>query len=119
MINWYKDRVLLNCLAGSHENAKEIYEAGNGYVLVGVLSANYPDVDSAVKDMAVYNQEVCGNLSVGLGGGNPNQWKAVADIAREVKANHYNQVFSAVGWTRANLGNDEGAFLKIRGTCAG
>ncbi|MBR0138204.1 MAG: oxo-acid lyase [Erysipelotrichaceae bacterium] len=108
MINWYKDRVVLNCLAGSHENAVDIYRAANGHALVGVLSANYPDVNSAVEDMLVYNQEVEGNLSVGLGGGNPNQWKAVADIAKEVKANHFNQVFSAVGWTRANLGNDEG-----------
>lgn len=107
MINWYKDRVVLNCLAGSHENAKEIYEAANKHALVGVLSANYPDVASAVKDMKVYNEELEGNLSVGLGGGNPAQWKAVGDIAKEVKANHYNQVFTAVAYTRANVGNDE------------
>ena len=108
MIKWYKDRFVLNCLAGSHENAREIYEAANGHVLVGVLSANYPDVESAVKDMKVYNEELEGNLSVGLGGGNPNQWRAVGEIARYVKANHFNQTFTAVSYTRANLGNDEG-----------
>lgn len=107
MIKWYKDRVVLNCLAGSHENAKDIYAAANGSALVGVLSANYPDVPSAVEDMKVYNEELEGNLSVGLGGGNPAQWKAVGDIAKEVKANHYNQVFTAVSYTRANVGNDE------------
>lgn len=107
MVNFYKDRVCLNCLAGSLENAKEIYEAAEKHVLVGVLSANYPDVATAVEDMKKYYDELEGNLSVGLGGGNPNQWKAVADIAKEIKANHFNQVFTAVGYTRANVGNDE------------
>ena len=31
-----------------------------------------------------YNEVLESNLSVGLGGGNPNQWKAVAEIAKEV-----------------------------------
>ena len=106
MINYYNDRVCLNVLAGSHENAKEVYEAAEKHVVVGVLSANYPDVASAVEDMNVYNEELEGNLSVGLGGGNPKQWKAVADISREVKANHFNQVFSAVGYTRACVDNE-------------
>lgn len=105
-INYYNDRVCLNVLAGSLENAKEIYEAAEKHVVVGVLSANYPDVASAVEDMTKYNEALEGNLSVGLGGGNPNQWRAVAEIAKEVKANHFNQVFSAVGWTRANVGCD-------------
>ena len=106
MINYYKDRVCLNVLGGGHENAKEVYEAAEKHVVVGVLSANYPDVASAVEDMNVYNEELEGNLSVGLGGGNPKQWKAVADISREVKANHFNQVFSAVGYTRACVDNE-------------
>ena len=106
-MNFYKDRVMLNVLGGSLENAKEVYEAGEKHVLVGVLSANYPDVASAVEDMRKYNEVLEGNLSVGLGGGNPAQWKAVGDIAKEVKANHYNQVFTAVSYTRANVGNDE------------
>ncbi len=106
-MNFYKDRVMLNVLGGSLENAKEVYEAGEKHVLVGVLSANYPSVEAAVEDMKVYNEVLEGNLSVGLGGGNPAQWKAVGDIAKEVKANHYNQVFTAVSYTRANVGNDE------------
>lgn len=105
-INYYKDRVCLNVLAGNMQNAIDVYEAAEKYVIVGVLSANYPDVTSAVKDMQEYNKVLEGNLSVGLGGGNPAQWKAVGDIAKEVKANHFNQVFSAVGYTRANVGND-------------
>lgn len=105
-INYYNDRVCLNVLAGSLENAIEIYKAAEKYVVVGVLSANYPDVESAVEDMLKYNTELEGNLSVGLGGGNPAQWKAVADISRTVKANHFNQAFSAVGYTRACVDND-------------
>ena len=52
--NYYRDRVCLNVLAGSKENAREIYQAAEGHVLVGVLSKNYSDVDSAVKDMREY-----------------------------------------------------------------
>lgn len=104
-IKYYKNRVCLNVLAGSLENAKEIYAAAEKHVVVGVLSANYPDVKRAVADMQLYNEALEGNLSVGLGGGNPAQWRAVADIAREVKCNHYNQAFSAVGYTRACVDN--------------
>ena len=45
MVNFYNDRVCLNCLAGSVENAKEIYQAGEKHVLVGVLSSKYPSVE--------------------------------------------------------------------------
>ena len=74
-LNYYNDRVCLNVLGGSLENAKEIYEAAEKYVAVGVLSADYPDVPSAVEDMKKYMDVLEGNLSVGLGGGNPAQWK--------------------------------------------
>lgn len=106
-INYYNDRVCLNVLAGCLENARDIYKAAEGHVEVGVLTANYPDVETCVEDMAKYMEVLEGNLSVGLGGGNPAQWRAVADVAKTIKANHFNQVFSAVGWTRANVGNDE------------
>ncbi len=105
-INYYNGRVCLNVLAGSLKNAQEIYEAAEKHVEVGVLSASYPDVPSAVEDMKKYMDVLEGNLSVGLGGGNPAQWKAVADIAKEIKANHFNQVFSAVGYTRATADNE-------------
>lgn len=106
-INYYNDRVCLNVLGGSLENAAEIYEAAEKCVEVGVLTADYPDVPSAVEDMKKYMDVLEGNLSVGLGGGNPDQWRAVAEVAKEVKANHFNQAFCAVGWTRANLGTGE------------
>ena len=34
--NHYKNRVALNVLAGSADNAKDIYEAAEGHVVVGV-----------------------------------------------------------------------------------
>ena len=36
-MNYYRDRVVLNVLGGSVENARECYEAGEGHVAVGVL----------------------------------------------------------------------------------
>ena len=36
--NFYRDRVCLNVLAGSKDNARESYDAAEGHVLVGVLS---------------------------------------------------------------------------------
>lgn len=108
-LNFYKGRVCLNCLTNSVDNAKEIFEAANGHVAVGILSANYPGVEQAVEDMKRYQMAVDNNISVGLGAGNPGQWKAVADISGQIKPKHINQTFTAGGYTRAKTG--EGPFL--------
>lgn len=108
-LNFYKGRVCLNCLTNSVDNAKEIFEAANGHVAVGILSANYPDVEQAVEDMKRYQIAVDNNISVGLGAGNPGQWKAVAYISGQIKPKHINQTFTAGGYTRAKTG--EGPFL--------
>ncbi|AHG19782.1 2-dehydro-3-deoxyphosphooctonate aldolase [Chania multitudinisentens RB-25] len=105
--NYYKDRVCLNVLAGSISNAQEIYEAAQGHVLVGVLSKNYPDVDSAVTDMERYARLIENALSVGLGAGDPKQSAMVSQIAKHVQPQHVNQVFTGVGASRALLGQDE------------
>lgn len=104
-MNYYKDRVVLNVLGGSVENARACYEAGEGHVAVGVLTADYATVEDYVAASGPYMDALEGNLSVGLGGGNPAQWRAVAEVAKHVHANHFNQAFCAVGWTRANLGD--------------
>ena len=106
-LNYYNDRVCLNVLGGSVDNAREIYEVAEGHVAVGVLTADYPTPEAFVEASGAYMDVLEGNLSVGLGGGNPAQWHAVAEVAKSVKANHFNQAFCAVGWTRANLGSDE------------
>lgn len=105
--NFYRERVCLNVLAGSKENAKAIYEAAQGHVLVGVLSKNYPDVDSAVADMRDYAALIDNALSVGLGAGDPNQSAMVSEISRQVQPQHVNQVFTGVGASRALLGQNE------------
>jgi uncharacterized protein (TIGR03581 family) len=105
--NFYRDRVCLNVLAGSKENAKEIYEAAEGHVLVGVLSKNYPDVASAVADMREYSALIDNALSVGLGAGDPNQSAMVSEISAQVQPQHVNQVFTGVGTSRALLGQKE------------
>ena len=105
-INYYKNKICLNVLAKNIKNAKEIYEAAEKYVLVGVLSSNYKNYESAILDMQNYMDILDKNLSVGLGNGNPAQWKMVSNIAKEIKANHFNQIFSAVGHTRANVSNE-------------
>lgn len=108
-LNFYKGRVCLNCLTNSVDNAKAIYEVAKGHVAVGILSANYPDAEHAAEDMKRYQAAVDNHISVGLGGGNPGQWKAVADISGQIKPKHINQTFTAGGYTRAKTG--EGPFL--------
>ncbi|WNQ14078.1 KDGP aldolase family protein [Paenibacillus aurantius] len=105
---FYKDRVSLNVLANSIENAKAVFEAAEGYVLVGVLSKNYPTVEEAVSAMKEYGKEIEDAVSIGLGAGDNRQAAVVAEIAKSYAGSHINQVFPAVGATRANLNGKEG-----------
>lgn len=105
--NYYQDRVCLNVLAGSKANAQEIYDAAQGHVLVGVLSKNYPDVESAVADMVDYARLIENALSVGLGAGDPKQSNMVSLISEHVQPQHVNQVFTGVGASRALLRQNE------------
>lgn len=105
--NFYHDRVCLNVLAGSHQNAKDIYKAAESFVVVGVLSKNYPDLDSAIADMRIYAQETDNALSVGLGAGDPNQSTMVSLISKVIQPQHVNQVFTGAPISRALLGQNE------------
>ncbi len=99
----YKGRAALNVLAGSIENAKEIFETASGHVLVGVLSKHYPNAEEAAAAMMKYGEAIDDAVSIGLGSGDSRQAAVVAEIAKKYAANHINQVFPAVGATRANL----------------
>jgi len=103
MINryFYKDTLCLNVLAKDIHNAKAIYETMEGHVLIGVLSANYHTVEAACEDIVAYKEAIDGAVSLGLGNGNPEQWKMVAEIGRDVTVPHMNQIFPAVGYSRA------------------
>src|SRR5699024_219410 len=50
-------------------------------------------------DIRSYQAVTSGAISIGLGGGNPEQWKMVCDIAQENDILHINQVFPKVGYT--------------------
>lgn len=103
----YKGRAALNVLANSVENAKEVFEAAEGHVLVGVLSKNYPTVEAAVEAMKEYGAAIDDAVSIGLGAGDNRQAAVVAEIAKYYGGGHINQVFPAVGATRANLGGKD------------
>ncbi|WP_442954373.1 2-dehydro-3-deoxy-phosphogluconate aldolase [Paenibacillus sp. MMS18-CY102] len=100
----YKGRAALNVLAGSVDNAREVFEAAEGYVLVGVLSKDYPTVEAAVAAMKVYGEAIEDAVSIGLGAGDNRQAAVVAEIVKSYPGTHINQMFPAVGATRANLG---------------
>ncbi|WP_408011088.1 2-dehydro-3-deoxy-phosphogluconate aldolase [Pseudalkalibacillus sp. A8] len=102
--HFYQNRVALNVLANSIENAKEVFEAAEGHVLLGVLSKDYPSVEAAVTAMKEYGAAIDDAVSIGLGAGDNKQAAVVAEIAKYYPGSHINQVFPAVGATRANLG---------------
>lgn len=103
----YKNRAAMNVLAGSIGNAKDVYKAAEGYVLVGVLSKKYATAKEAVVAMTEYGQAIQDAVSIGLGAGDSRQAAVVAEIAASYPGSHINQVFPAVGATRANLGSQD------------
>src|SRR5699024_8454660 len=104
---FYSDRVALNVLANSIENAKAVYEAADGNVLIGVLSKNYNTVEEAVSAMKEYDAAIDGEVSIGLGAGDNRQASVVAEIVKSYEGSHINQVFPSIGATRANLGEKD------------
>ena len=115
---YYHDQLCLNCLCGSIENAKEILEVMEGHALIGLLSTAYENEAAAVSAMLTYQNALNGHISVGLGGGNPAQWQKVAHIAKELKPAHVNQLFTAVGYTRALCPKAHiNALVSPSGTC--
>ena len=105
--DFYKDRLCLNVLAGSKANARAIWEAAEGHVLVGVLSKNYASTEAAITDMREYAQLIDNAISVGLGAGDPNQSAMVSAIAAVLQPQHVNQVFTGVATSRALLGQTQ------------
>lgn len=105
--NYLEDRICLNVLANSVENAKECYEAAEGHVVLGVLSKNYATDEAAIEDMKRYQAATNNALSVGLGAGDPNQSQMVSRLSKVLQPQHVNQVFTGVGTSRALLGQNE------------
>lgn len=105
--NYLEDRLCLNVLANSVENAKACYEAAQGHVVLGVLSKNYATDEAAIEDMKRYIAATDNALSVGLGAGDPNQSAMVARLSEVMQPQHVNQVFTGVGANRALLGQND------------
>lgn len=105
--NYLENRICLNVLANSVENAKDCYTAAEGHIVLGVLSKNYPIDEAAIEDMKKYAAATNNALSVGLGAGDPNQSQMVSRISKELQPQHVNQVFTGVGTSRALLGQNE------------
>ncbi|EOL42656.1 hypothetical protein RV11_GL002979 [Enterococcus phoeniculicola] len=105
--NYLENRICLNVLANSVENAKACYEAAEGHVVLGVLSKNYETDEAAIEDMKRYQEATNNALSVGLGAGDPNQSQMVSRLSGVLQPQHVNQVFTGVGTSRALLGQDE------------
>lgn len=106
-VKFLNDKICLNVLSHDKENAKEIYEVTQGHVLIGMLSKNYETNEQAITAMSDLSVNIKGALSIGLGAGDPKQWKMVAELAGELQAPHVNQICTATGFTRARLGQDE------------
>lgn len=104
---YLEDRICLNVLANSVENAKECFEAAEGKILLGVLSKNYSTDEAAIEDMKKYQAEIENALSVGLGAGDPNQSEMVSRISAVLQPQHVNQVFAGAATSRALLGQEE------------
>lgn len=49
--NYLEERICLNVLANSVENAQACYEAAEGHVVLGVLSKNYETDEATIDDM--------------------------------------------------------------------
>lgn len=104
-INFYKDKVAINVLAKDIENAKEIVEAIDGHVAVGVLSKQFKTPEEGIEEVKKWLKEIP-TVSVGLGAGDPTQWEKAARIAAATDPGHVNEVFTgapvAAGMLMAN-----------------
>jgi 2-dehydro-3-deoxy-phosphogluconate aldolase len=94
--------VRLNLLAKDRNNALDIVEATEGQVYIGIMVKNFSSIDEAVEQILDFQQANI-PVSVGLGAGDPTQWKRVVEAAIRTKPVHVNQVFPAAGYTLAAL----------------
>lgn len=101
-INFYRQRVAINVLAKDIANAREIYDAAEGHAVIGILSAQFAGVDEGVAEVKRWMAAVP-SLSVGLGAGDPSQYKKAAMIAASVHPAHVNQTFTGCGFAAGAL----------------
>jgi 2-dehydro-3-deoxy-phosphogluconate aldolase len=101
-INFMKDRVAVNFLAGDLDNAKAVIEAMDGHALVGILSKQFKSVEEGVVKVNAWLEELPA-VSVGMGGGDPAQAVKAALIASQTNPGHVNQPFTGAGFASGAL----------------
>lgn len=99
-----KPLIRLNVLAKNVENAKQIMEETGGNALIGMMVKAFSSTEAAAEAIHLMQNEGI-PVSVGLGAGDPSQWRKVAEVAGQTKPAHVNQVFPAAGYTLACLQN--------------
>jgi len=98
------DKFILNFLAKDEKNAADIMEAGNGYIVPGIASTQFDNIDTAIKTVQSLKR-VVDIVSIGLGdGGNAHHWKKTLAIAAGSDAGHVNQPFEKSVYAQGYLG---------------
>lgn len=70
-LNKLDDFVLFIFLAKDRKNAAEIIEAGDGYIVPGIVSSDFNTTEEGIEKVKEF-KEVAPVISIGLGdGGNP------------------------------------------------
>ncbi|KUO67525.1 MAG: 4-hydroxy-2-ketovalerate aldolase [Clostridia bacterium BRH_c25] len=100
--NFYNNRVAVNLLAKNLENAKEVAKVLDNNVIIGILSKDFSTVEEGVAYVNTWKNDISA-ISIGLGDGDPNQWKMAAQIAAATDPGHVNQVFTSAGYTAGLL----------------
>ncbi|MBB3908775.1 KDGP aldolase [Anoxybacteroides rupiense] len=99
----FRDQLLINVLASGEENAKAIYDAGEGYIVPGIAAADYSTIDEGVAKLRELKKAVP-VVSIGLGGGgNFREWKRVVQMAVEAKSEHINQPYETASYAKGYL----------------
>jgi 2-dehydro-3-deoxy-phosphogluconate aldolase len=102
-LNKLDDFLLLNFLAKDRENAAEIMEAGDGYIVPGIVSSDFHSIEEGIEKVKEL-KEISPVVSIGLGeGGNPENWEKVLKIAAGSNSGHINQPFEKSSFSRGYL----------------
>ncbi len=97
------DKFLFNFLASSEKNAADIIEAGKGYIVPGIVSDKFHSIEAGAA-MIKELKKTSPIVSVGLGGGgNPDNWRKVLEIAALSEPGHLNQPFETASYTKGFL----------------
>lgn len=101
-INFYHQRIALNVLAKDIANASEVYKAAEGYAVVGIISAQFENVEQGVTEVKRWMEQIPA-ISVGLGAGSAKQFYKAAMIAAATAPAHVNQTFTGCGFAAGAL----------------